>query len=53
MLYTCAWGLGTYVLEKDIHRIVGFVTQYKAVSVTLSGAAFAALLVYLFQRQKT
>ncbi len=53
LLYVLAWGLGAFVLEKDIHIIVGIVHQYRALSVTLSIAAFAALLVYLFQRKRT
>jgi membrane protein DedA with SNARE-associated domain len=47
MLWTSAWGLGTYYLGRDIHFIAAFFHRHRPLLLVLGVIAFVALLVYL------
>lgn len=49
ILWTCAWGLGTYYLGRDVHVIVAFFHRHARLLYWLSVTAFVALLVYLLR----
>jgi membrane protein DedA with SNARE-associated domain len=46
LLWTCAWGLGTYYLDRDIHLIAGLFHRHGYV---LSATAVIVLLVFLLR----
>ena len=50
LLWTCAWGLGTYYLGRDIHVIAVLFHRYGWLLYVLSATAVVALLVYLRSR---
>jgi membrane protein DedA with SNARE-associated domain len=52
ILWTCAWGLGTYFLGRDIHFIAAFFHRHARLLYVLSVTVFAALLVYLFRSRR-
>jgi membrane protein DedA with SNARE-associated domain len=52
VLWTLAWGLGAYYLERDIHLVAGSVQRHRTVLLVLAAAALVALLIYLFRRGK-
>jgi membrane protein DedA with SNARE-associated domain len=52
VLWTGLWGLGTYLLEKDIHTVVYFFRPFKPWIIALSLTGFAALLAYLLWRRQ-
>jgi membrane protein DedA with SNARE-associated domain len=49
MLWTCAWGLGTYFMGRDIHAIAAFFHRHRPLLFALSITAFVALVVYLLR----
>jgi membrane protein DedA with SNARE-associated domain len=53
LLWTCAWGLGTYYLGRDIHVIAAFFHRHRPLLLVLGAAAFVALVVYLLRSRKT
>jgi membrane protein DedA with SNARE-associated domain len=52
VLWTCAWGLGTYYLGRDIHVIAAFFHRHRLLLLALGAIAFVALLVYLLRSRK-
>jgi membrane protein DedA with SNARE-associated domain len=52
ILWTCAWGLGTYTLGRDIHVIAAFFHRNARLLYVLSVIAFAALIVYLLRSRR-
>ena len=54
LLWTCAWGLGTYYLGRDIHVIAAFFHRHARLLYVLSVIAFVVLVAYLVRsRQKS
>jgi len=53
ILWTFAWGLGTYYLERDIHKIAGLFQRHQRVFYMLACAALVFLVVYLLRRGKS
>jgi membrane protein DedA with SNARE-associated domain len=49
ILWSCAWGLGTYYLGRDIHFLAAFFHRHRLLLLVLGAAAFVALVVYLVQ----
>jgi membrane protein DedA with SNARE-associated domain len=49
VLWTCAWGLGTYYLGRDIHVIAGFFHRHGWLLYVLGVIALVALVVYLLR----
>jgi len=49
ILWTCAWGLGTYYLGRDIHVIAAFFLRHRRLLLALGITAFIALVVYLLR----
>lgn len=47
LLWTCAWGLGTYYFGRDIHGIAHFLHRHDSLFFGLSITIVLALLVYL------
>ena len=52
LLWTCAWGLGTYYFGRDIHVIATFFQRHRRLLFALGLIAFAALVVYLLRSRK-
>ncbi len=52
ILWTFAWGMGAYYLERDIHLIAGSVQRHRIVLFVLAGVAVIALLIYLLRPGK-
>ena len=52
VLWTCAWGLGTYYLGRDIHFIAAFFHRHRSLLLALGAIAFVALLVYLLRSKR-
>ena len=52
ILWTCAWGLGTYYLGRDIHVIAAFFLRHRRLLLALSATAFVALVVYLLRSRR-
>jgi membrane protein DedA with SNARE-associated domain len=52
ILWTFAWGLGTYYLGRDIHFIAAFFHLHRPLLLALGATAFVALLVYLLRTRK-
>ena len=52
ILWTCAWGLGTYYLDRNIRFIAAFLRRHAGLLYLLSAAAVIALLVYLLRSRK-
>jgi membrane protein DedA with SNARE-associated domain len=52
ILWTCAWGLGTYYLGRDIHVIAAFFHRHRRLLYGLTLSAFVALLVYLLRSRR-
>ena len=52
VLWTCAWGLGTYYLGRDIHFIAAFFHRHRPLLLVLGAIAFVALLAYLLRTRK-
>jgi membrane protein DedA with SNARE-associated domain len=50
LLWTCAWGLGTYYLGRDIHVIAALFHRHGWLFYVLSATAVIALLVSLRSR---
>ena len=53
ILWTCAWGLGTYYLGRDIHVIAAFFHRHARLLYVLSVIALVALVVYLLRSRVT
>jgi membrane protein DedA with SNARE-associated domain len=49
ILWTCAWGLGTYYLGRDIHVIAAFFLRHRRFLLALGVIAFFALVAYLLR----
>jgi membrane protein DedA with SNARE-associated domain len=49
VLWTCAWGLGTYYLGRDIHVIAAFFHRHRPLLLVLGAAVFVALVAYLLR----
>ena len=52
ILWTCAWGLGTYFLGRDIHFIAAFFHRHARLLYVLGVIAFAALVMYLLRLRR-
>jgi membrane protein DedA with SNARE-associated domain len=52
MLWTSAWGLGTYYLGRDIHFIAAFFHRHRPLLLVVGATAFVALLVYLLRTKR-
>ena len=52
ILWTCAWGLGTYYLGRDVHVVAAFFHRHARLLYWLSATAFVALLVYLLRSRR-
>src|SRR5262245_60462271 len=52
VLWTCAWGLGTYYLGRDLHFIAAFFHRHSRLLYVLSVIAFAALRMYMLRLRK-
>jgi membrane protein DedA with SNARE-associated domain len=52
ILWTCAWGLGTYYLGRDIHVIAVFFQRHRRLLFALTLIALGALLVYLLRPKR-
>jgi membrane protein DedA with SNARE-associated domain len=52
ILWTCAWGLGTYYLGRDIHVIAAFFLRHRRLLLALGITAFIALVVYLLRSRR-
>jgi membrane protein DedA with SNARE-associated domain len=52
VLWTCAWGLGTYYLGRDIHFIAAFFHRHRPLLLVLGAIAFVALLMYLLRSRR-
>ncbi len=52
LLWTCAWGLGTYYLGRDIHVIAVFFQRHRRLLLVLGATAFVALVVYLLRPKR-
>ena len=52
ILWTCAWGLGTYYLGRDIHVIAAFFLRHRRLLLALGATAFVALVVYLLRSRR-
>ena len=50
LLWTCAWGLGTYYLGRDIHVIAALFHRHSWLLYVLSATAVIALLASLRSR---
>jgi membrane protein DedA with SNARE-associated domain len=49
VLWTSAWGLGTYYLGRDIHFIAAFFHRHRPLLLVVGATAFIALVVYLLR----
>lgn len=49
LLWTCAWGLGTYYFGRDIHVIAAFFHRHGRLLYVLSATAFVAWMLYLLR----
>jgi membrane protein DedA with SNARE-associated domain len=49
VLWTGAWGLGTYYLGRRIHVVAGFFHHHRLLLIALSVTALMVFLVYLFR----
>jgi membrane protein DedA with SNARE-associated domain len=52
ILWTCAWGLGTYYLGRDIHFIAAFFQRHRPLLLALGAVALVALVVYLLRSRR-
>jgi membrane protein DedA with SNARE-associated domain len=52
ILWTCAWGLGTYYLGRDIHFIAVFFQRHRPLLLALGAVALVALVVYLLRSRR-
>ena len=47
LLWTCSWGVGTYMLGRDIHVFAALFLRHRRLFLALGVIAFGCLLVYL------
>ena len=52
VLWTGAWGLGSYYFGRRIHSVGAFFYHHRALLILLSATALLALLIYLFRSKK-
>jgi len=52
ILWTCAWGLGVYYLDRDIHGIAAFFHRHRLALYALGVTAMLGLLGYLLRSRK-
>src|SRR5262249_29655797 len=52
LLWTCAWGLGTYFMGRDIHAIAAFFHQHALLLYALSVVAVLSVLAYVLRSSK-
>ena len=52
LLWTCAWGLGTYVMGRDIHAIAAFFHQHALLLYALSVAVVLGVVAYVLRPSK-
>ena len=52
ILWTCAWGLGTYYLGRDIHFLATFFHRHRLLMLVLGAGAFVALVVYMLRSSR-
>ncbi len=52
ILWTCAWGLGTYYLGRDVHVIAVFFHRHAWLLYVLGVTFFVALLLYLLRSSR-
>src|SRR5215216_6207490 len=52
ILSTCTWGLGTYVMGRDIHAIAALFHQHALFLDALSVAAVLGVLAYVLRSRK-
>jgi len=52
ILWTCAWGLGTYFLGRDIHVFAAFFLRHRHLLLDLGIIAFVLLVVYLLRSRR-
>lgn len=52
LLWTCAWGLGTFYLGRDIHVIAAFFHHHARWLYLLSVIALVALVIYLLRSKR-
>jgi membrane protein DedA with SNARE-associated domain len=52
LLWTCAWGLGTYFLGRDIHFIAAFFHRHGRLLYVLSVIVFVVFLAYLLRSRR-
>jgi membrane protein DedA with SNARE-associated domain len=52
ILWTCAWGLGTYYFGRDIHSIASFFHRHRWLLYIAGVIGFAALVVYLLRLRR-
>jgi membrane protein DedA with SNARE-associated domain len=52
ILWTFSWGLGTYILGRDLHFLAAFFHRHSRLLYVLSVIAFAALLMYMLRLRK-
>lgn len=52
LLWTCAWGLGTFYLGRDIHVIAAFFHRHAGLLYVLSVIAFVVLVFYLLRSRR-
>ena len=52
ILWTCAWGLATYYLGRDIHVIAAFFLRHRRLLLALGITAFVAMVVYLLRSRR-
>ncbi len=53
ILWTFAWGLGAYYLERDIHMLAGLFQRHHRILYMLASAALLLLVIYLLRRGKS
>jgi membrane protein DedA with SNARE-associated domain len=49
VLWTCAWGLGSYYLGRDVHVIAGFLHRHRYLLYVAGVIVFLALVLYLLR----
>ena len=52
LLWTCSWGLGTYILGRDIHFIAAFFHRHRLFLLALGAVAMVSLVVYLLRAKQ-
>jgi membrane protein DedA with SNARE-associated domain len=53
ILWTCAWGLGTYYLGRDLHVVAGFFHRHAWLLYVLGVIGLVVLIAYLLRGRKS